>query len=157
MLNLATRYYIRFTLATISATLLFAFVLGSVAAADQAKDSLERAWTERAEVLVDQAATGRADGRVYTQDVRAHRADLRNLMRNSGNNLPPEHKQLHMSMVLVGVLLKTAAGCQTGGHVVCPVSLMNQLRAVLKNTFIKLESWEGQTVAGVDIAVQPNE
>lgn len=104
----------------------------------------ERLWVDRAAILVDKAATGRADGKRFTIDVKAHRADLRALMQSSGKDIPQQHRQLHMSMVLLGVLLKTASGCQTGGHVVCPASLMTQLRTVLKNTYLNLDAYEEQ-------------
>lgn len=108
---------------------------------------MERDWIDRVTVLVDRAATGQADGKTYTEEVKAHRADLWALMRSSGTDLPQAHRQLHMSMVLLGVLLKTAAGCQSGGHVVCPASLMSQLRVILKNAYINLEAYEGLHLA----------
>jgi hypothetical protein len=119
----------------------------SDAEADSGNVSVERDWVDQATVLVERAATGRADGKRYTEDVNAHRADLRELMQRSAKDLPQAHRQLHMSMVLLGVLLKTAAGCQSGGHVVCPASLMSQLRTILKNTYINLDVYEGRHLA----------
>ncbi len=131
----------------IPVALFCAVILFSDAEANPGKVTVERDWIDQATVLVERAATGWADGKRYTEDVKAHRADLRELMRSSGTDLAQAHRQLHMSMVLLGILLKTAAGCQTGGHVVCPPSLMIQLRAVLKNTYINLETYEGRHLA----------
>jgi hypothetical protein len=140
--------YLLRTIRLVGPGVLFCVVAWSpVVAADPGGFTEERAWIDRATALVDIAATGQADGKTYTQDVRAHRADLRALMQGTGTDAPEARRQLHMSMVLMGVLLKTAAGCQSGGHVVCPASLMFQLRTVLKNTYIKLEASEGQSMA----------
>jgi len=118
-----------------------------VAVAEKGGVTDERRWVDRAALLVERAATGRAEGKKFTKDVKAQRADLRELMRGSGADIPDVHRQMHMSMVLLGVLLKTSAGCQTGGRVVCPVGLLSQLRTVLKNTYINLNIYEGQHLA----------
>lgn len=119
----------------------------SDAGADPGGVTEERLWIDRAEMLVERAATGRSEGKSFTRDVKAQRADLRKLMQSRGKDIPEAHRQLHMSMVLLGVLLKTSAGCQSGGRVVCPVGLLSQLRTVLKNTYINLDAYEGQLLA----------
>jgi hypothetical protein len=43
-------------------------------------------------------------------------------------------------MVLLDVLLKSAAACQTAGHIVCPPLLMSQLQTVMNNAKTNLES-----------------
>lgn len=122
----------------------------SEAAASPKQATEERLWVDRAAILVDRAATGRADGKTFVKDVKVQRAELRELMRKTGTDIPEEQRQLQMSMVLLGVLLKTASGCQSAGRVVCPVSLLSQIRSVLKNTYVNLNAFEGMT-ANVDM------
>ena len=131
----------------IHAILFSAASLLSDAGADPGRVTEEQLWIDRAAILVERAATGRAEGKRFTIDVKAQRADLRELMQSSGKDIPEAHRQLHMSMVLLGVLLKTSAGCQSGGRIVCPVGLLSQLRTVLKNTYINLGTYEGQNLA----------
>lgn len=130
----------------IHAMLFCAMALLSDAGAYPGEVTGERLWIDSAALLVERAATGRAEGKRFTKDVKAQRADLRELMQSSGTDIPEARRQLHMSMVLLGVLLKTASGCQSGGHVVCPPGLLSQLRTVLKNTYINLDTYEGQHV-----------
>ena len=81
-----------------------------------------------------------ADAIQFNKDVRESRARLRKHIQQARNaDLSPEHQQLHSQMLVVDVLLKSAAACQTAGHIVCPPMLMSQLRTVLKNAYSKLD------------------
>lgn len=96
-------------------------------------------WLDQAAQLVRAAQGGRTDAVQFNKDVRESRARLRKLIQQSRNaELPSAHRQLHSSMLVVDVLLKSAAACQTAGRIVCPPLLMSQLRTVLKNTYSKL-------------------
>lgn len=112
--------------------------------------SPERAWVEEAERLVEAAATGRADAAVFQQRVQANRTKLRRMMPSGGafhseaSNIMPEKRQLLSSMVVLDALLKSAAACQTRGRIVCPATLMMQLRTSLKNTYANLEAYEAR-------------
>ncbi len=147
MLKTKFRDLIYSILIMIHAILFSAVSLLSDAGAYPEEVTGERLWIDHAATLVERAATGRAEGKRFTNDVRARRADLRELMQRSGTDIPEARRQLHMSMVLLGVLLKTASGCQSGGHVVCPPGLLSQLGTVLKNTYINLDAYEGQHMA----------
>jgi hypothetical protein len=147
MLKTKFRDLIYSILIMIHAILFSAVSLLSDAGAYPEEVTGERLWIDHAATLVERAATGRAEGKRFTNDVRARRADLRELMQRSGTDIPEARRQLHMSMVLLGVLLKTASGCQSGGHVVCPPGLLSQLGIVLKNTYINLDAYEGQRMA----------
>ena len=144
MLSMRFRTLIRSPLKIFYATLFSVLFLLSNVDADPGEVIGERFWIDRAAILVERAATGRAEGKSFTKDVKTQRADLRQMMQAAGKDIPEAHRQLHMSMVLLGVLLKTSAGCQSGGRVVCPVGLLSQLRTVLKNTYINLDAYEGQ-------------
>lgn len=100
----------------------------------------EELWLNQASVLIKQAETARADAKQFNQDVRDSRARLREYIREAKNaELSAEHRALHSTMVLLDVLLKSAAACQTAGHIVCPPLLMSQLKTVKKNAYANLE------------------
>lgn len=100
----------------------------------------ERDWLDQATQLVNAAQSSQADAIQFNKDVRESRARLRKHIQQARNaELSPEHQQLHSSMLVVDVLLKSAAACQTAGHIVCPPMLMSQLRTVLKNAYSKLD------------------
>ena len=95
----------------------------------------ERGWIEEAGRLVEAAGTSSADAAGFNRAVRDSRAVLRKLVNEARQReLAADHRQLHSNMILLDVLLKSAASCQEGGRIVCPAMLMVQLKAVLKNT-----------------------
>ena len=106
----------------------------------------ERDWLDQAARLVDIAQSGQAEAIQYNKDVRESRAQLRLHIQKTNNvDLPPAHRQLHSTLLVMDVLLKSAAACQTAGHIVCPPLLMRQLKTVLKNAFSKLDEIEGNS------------
>lgn len=95
----------------------------------------ERGWIEEAGRLVEAAGTSSADATGFNRAVRDSRAALRKLVNEARQReLAADHRQLHSNMILLDVLLKSAASCQEGGRIVCPAMLMVQLNTVLKNT-----------------------
>ena len=90
--------------------------------------SAERAWTERAEALVV-AAKGNGNATAFRQDVEVQRERLREIVRQEGPRPTPERRQLHVSMILLNALLKSASDCHQGGRLVCPAALIRQLDA----------------------------
>jgi hypothetical protein len=100
----------------------------------------ENDWLDQTARLVLAAQGAHADARLFNEDVRASRADLRKIMQKARHmELSPQHRQLHSTMLVLDVLLKSAAACQTGGHIVCPPMLISQLKTVLKNSYAKLD------------------
>lgn len=100
----------------------------------------ESSWLNQATRLVLEAQSARADAAQFNKDVRESRARLRNIMQQSRNIKPAsKHRELHSIMLVMDVLLKSAAACQTGGHIVCPPMLMSQLKTVLKNAYTKFD------------------
>ena len=100
----------------------------------------ERDWLEQAAQLVLAAQGAHADATLFNKDVRESRASLREIMQQARNiELSIQHRQLHSTMLVMDVLLKSAAACQTGGHIVCPPMLMTQLKTVLKNSYTKYD------------------
>ncbi|MGA9031684.1 MAG: hypothetical protein WB402_04105 [Sulfuricaulis sp.] len=101
--------------------------------------SAERAWIERAEALVA-AAKGHANAAGFRQDVEAQRERLREIVRQEGPRPMPERRQLHVSMILLNALLKSASDCHQGGRVVCPADLIRQLDAQVKVVYAQLKA-----------------
>jgi hypothetical protein len=101
--------------------------------------SAERAWIERAEALVA-AAKGHANATGFRQDVEAQRERLREIVRQEGPRPMPERRQLHVSMILLNALLKSASDCHQGGRVVCPAELIRQLDAQVKVVYAQLKA-----------------
>jgi len=100
----------------------------------------EHFWLDQATRLVLAAQGGQTDATLFNEDVRASRAGLREIMQQARHmDLSPQHRQLHSTMLVMDVLLKSAAACQTAGHIVCPPMLMSQLKTVLKNSYAKLD------------------
>jgi hypothetical protein len=103
----------------------------------------ERGWWDQAAILVQIAESGRAEAIPYSNDVRKLRAQLRKYIQQAKNvEISSEHRQLHSTMLIMDVLLKSAAACQTAGYIACPVLLMSQLKMVLKNGYAKLDEIE---------------
>lgn len=100
----------------------------------------ESNWLEQAARLVAEAQSARADAVQFNKDVRNSRTQLRKIIQQGRNEeLPQAHRELHSIMLVMDVLLKSAAACQTAGHIVCPALLMSQLKTVLKNSYTKLD------------------
>ena len=100
----------------------------------------EARWLERASQLITQAESAQADASQFNLDIRESRAQLRQVVQQArAADLPEEHRALHSNMVLLDVLLKSAAACQTAGHIICPPLLMVQLKTVLKNAYTNLD------------------
>ena len=107
---------------------------------DAASVNEEHSWLDQATRLVLSAKGGQTDATLFNEDVRASRADLRKIMQQARHmELSPQHRQLHSTMLVLDVLLKSAAACQTAGYIVCPPMLMSQLNTVLKNSYAKLD------------------
>jgi len=103
----------------------------------------EESWLKQASILVLAAQGTHADATQFNKDVRESRAQLRGYMQQARKTrLSKEHRQLHSTMVLLDVLLKSAAACQTAGYIVCPPLLMIQLKTVLKNAYANLENFK---------------
>jgi len=102
----------------------------------------ERAWTERAAILVT-AAKGHAVAAEFQRDVEAQRERLREIVRQEGPQPTPERRQLHVSMILLNALLKSASDCHQGGRVVCPAQLLRQLDAQVKVVQGQLKAVQG--------------
>jgi hypothetical protein len=101
--------------------------------------SAERAWIERAEALVA-AAKGHANAAGFRRDVEEHRERLREIVRQAGPQPTPERRQLHVSMILLNALLKSASDCHQAGRVVCPADLIRQLDAQVKVAYAQLKA-----------------
>lgn len=104
--------------------------------------SAERAWIERAEALVA-AAKGHANATGFRQDVEVQRERLREIVRQEGPQPTPERRQLHVSMILLNALLKSASDCHQGGRLVCPAELIQQLDAQVKVVHGQLKAVQG--------------
>jgi len=102
----------------------------------------ERAWIERAETLVA-AAKGHAVATEFQRDVEVQRERLRGIVRQEGPQPTPELRQLHVSMILLNALLKSASDCHQGGRVVCPAQLLRQLDAQVKVVQGQLKAVQG--------------
>jgi len=102
----------------------------------------ESAWIERAKGLVA-AAKGNANVAEFRQDVEVQRERLREIVRQEGPQPTPERRQLHVSMILLNALLKSASDCHQGGRVVCPVQLLRQLDAQVKLVQGQLKAVQG--------------
>lgn len=101
----------------------------------------ERAWLERSAALI-QAAKGNANVADFRRDVQAHRERLREIVRSSKNN-PPALVQLQRTMIVTNALLNAASECHSGGRVVCPADLMQQLEERVRAGFAQLNAIEG--------------
>lgn len=99
-------------------------------------------WIERAETLVA-AAKGHANAAGFRRDVETHRERLREIVRGEGPQPTPELRQLHVSMILLNALLKSASDCHQGGRVVCPADLIRQLDAQVKLVHGQLKAVQG--------------
>lgn len=104
--------------------------------------SAERAWIERAEAMVT-AAKGHANAAGFRQDVEQQREWLREIVRQEGPQPKPERRQLHISMILLNALLKSASDCHQGGRVVCPAELIRQLDTQVKVVHGQLKAAQG--------------
>lgn len=102
----------------------------------------ERAWIERAEALVA-AAKGPANAAGFRQDVEVQRERLREIVRQEGSQPTPERRQLHVSMILLNALLKSASDCHQGGRLVCPAQLLRQLDAQVMLVQRQLKAVQG--------------
>lgn len=100
----------------------------------------EHDWLNFATRLVNQAQGAQTDAVLFNKDVKKSRARLREIVQIRRNTKQAtKHRELHSIMLIMDVLLKSAAACQTGGHIVCPPMLMSQLKTVLKNAHTKLD------------------
>jgi hypothetical protein len=100
----------------------------------------EAQWLERANQLIAEAERGRAQATQFNLDVRDSRTQLRQVIQQDrAVDLSAEHRALHSNMVLLDVLLKSAAACQTAGYIACPPLLMSQLKTVMKNAYTNLD------------------
>ncbi len=122
---------------------------GNDAIAVETKQGPERAWVEEASRLVQLAETSDADAAQYQRDVLASRRKLRALMppgptyySEGGNKSLSSRQQLLSSMVVLDALLKSAAACQKVGRIVCPASLISQLRKTLVSVRSNLGAYE---------------
>jgi hypothetical protein len=103
----------------------------------------ERGWWDQAAILVQIAESGRAEALPFNKDVRELRAQLRKHIQQARNvEISPVHQQLHSTMLIMDVLLKSAAACQAASKIVCPPLLMIQLKTVLNNAYSKLDEIE---------------
>jgi len=102
----------------------------------------ERAWIEHAGRLVA-AAKGHANVAEFRQDVEAQRERLREIVRQEGSQPTPERRQLHVSMILLNALLKSASDCHQGGRVVCPAQLLRQLDEQVRLVQGQLKALQG--------------
>lgn len=98
-------------------------LLGSSAATAAADLDREAQWVERAAELVQAAGSRQADAVEFNRDVAEMRSELGALVR--GDTAGPQ--ALYQQMVLMVALLESAAACQSGGRIVCPVELMLQM------------------------------
>ena len=100
----------------------------------------EENWLDQASSLILAAQSAKTDARQFNKDVRESRVRIRKIMQQARKvKLSAEHNALHSTMVLLDVLLKSAAACQTAGYIVCPPMLMTQLKIVQKNCYANLE------------------
>ena len=102
----------------------------------------ERAWIERAATLVT-AAKGHAVAAEFQQDVEVQRERLREIVRQEGPQPRSDLRQLHVSMILLNALLKSASDCHQGGRVVCPAQLLRQLDEQVKLVQGQLKAVQG--------------
>jgi hypothetical protein len=119
-----------------SAVLLLGFNPVAVSAAPA---SPEGDWIERAEALVVAART-HADAATFQREVQAHRERLREIVRAAGSAPPPQQRQLHVSMMLLNALLKSASDCHRAGRVTCPAELLRQLDAQVATARAQLKA-----------------
>ena len=120
-------------------------------------DSLkeENNWLNEAARLVAAAQGARTDATLFNEDVRKSRASLRVIIQATRHTkLSPQHRQLHSTMLVMDVLLKSAAACQTAGHIVCPPMLMSQLKTVLANAYANLDEAKTDSTK-VNVGVSP--
>lgn len=113
---------------------------------------IENNWLDQASLLVLAAQQSDTDAQQFNKEVRTSRAQLRQLMQQARQKkLSSELRQLHSSMLLLDVLLKSAAACQTAGYIACPPLLISQLKTVLKNAYAnrdRVEQALNQSKAG---------
>jgi hypothetical protein len=111
-------------------------------AADAAPVQSENDWIERAAALVA-AARANADATTFQREVQAHRERLREIVRAAGSAPPPDRRQLHVSMMLLNALLKSASDCHRAGRITCPAELMRQLDAQVATARAQLKALNG--------------
>ena len=115
----------------------------------------ENNWLNEAARLVTAAQGARTDATLFNKDVRESRANLRTIIQaDRHNKLSPQHRQLHSTMLVMDVLLKSAAACQTAGHIVCPPMLMSQLKTVLANAYTNLDEAKTDSTK-INVGVSP--
>lgn len=110
--------------------------------AGAAPNEAESEWIERAAALVTAART-HADAATFQREVQAHRERLREIVRAAGSAPPPERRQLHVSMMLLNALLKSASDCQRAGRITCPAELLRQLDAQVATARAQLRALRG--------------
>ena len=125
--------------ACLASAVLLGIDLGAAAAAPVQS---ENDWIERAEALVA-AARGHADAATFQREVQAHRERLREIVRAAGSTPPPQRRQLHVSMMLLNALLKSASDCHRAGRITCPAELLRQLEAQVAMARAQLKALSG--------------
>ncbi len=110
--------------------------------AGAAPNEAENDWIERAAALVTAART-HADAATFQREVQAHRERLREIVRAAGSAPPPERRQLHVSMMLLNALLKSASDCHRAGRITCPAELLRQLDAQVATARAQLRALSG--------------
>jgi len=78
--------------------------------------------------LIDKVKTGNAEATEFRTNVVYYRESLRSLM--LANEKATSHRitaALLMKMVRMSALLQSAAECQTGRYITCPVNLLHEL------------------------------
>ena len=58
---------------------------------------------------------------------------------------PPPLLQLHRTMILTNALLNAASECHSGGRLMCPPDLMQQMEEQVRNAFAQLDAIEGKS------------
>lgn len=104
---------------------LFAGAASSVAAEDRV-DPLQ--LTALSQQLIDSVKSGKAEATEFRTQVVFYRESLRSLMlANETASSQRFASDLLMRMVRMAALLQSAAECQTGRYISCPVNLLHEL------------------------------
>ena len=91
--------------------------------------------------LIDKVKTGKAKATEFRTNVVYYRESLRSLM--LANEKATSHKiasGLLMKMVRMSALLQSAAACQTGRYISCPVNLIHELDQQQKQLKLSVSS-----------------
>ena len=122
-------------------------IFSNLTAAASPTQLKEEGWLNQASLLVDAAKGSNTAATQFIKDVRESRTQLRKIMLSARNvPLTSEHRALHSTLVLLDVLLKSAAACQTAGYIVCPPMLMSQLNTILKNAYQNLDKTKSKLI-----------